>query len=150
VAAEQLRIAQFLLAGATRKTNYRRGRFPHGQRVERTLDVVGIRIRDEPSRAGAHLGERLRAAQQWIGIKAAISGQDEAAVLTECERGEELAVTRYEHALKVELPSETRTIVEAQYRGTVSNLEKVRALGRAYGASKPTIAPTPEREARIR
>ncbi|MES2523974.1 MAG: PA2169 family four-helix-bundle protein [Gemmatimonadota bacterium] len=79
----------------------------------------------------------------WIGLKAAVSGKDEAAILTECERGEELAVTKYEDALKTELPASARTIVEAQYRGTLSNLEKVRALGAAYGASKPTIAPTP-------
>jgi uncharacterized protein (TIGR02284 family) len=82
----------------------------------------------------------------WMGLKAAVTGKDEAAILTECERGEDLAVKNYEDALKADLPAETRAIVERQYRGTVSNLEKVRALGRAYHASKPTIAPTPERD----
>lgn len=82
----------------------------------------------------------------WIGLKAAVTGKDEAAILTECERGEELAVTNYEDALKGDLPPETRTIVEAQHRGTVANLENVRELGRTYGASKPTIAPTPDAE----
>ncbi|HYW32679.1 MAG TPA: PA2169 family four-helix-bundle protein [Gemmatimonas sp.] len=79
----------------------------------------------------------------WMGLKSAVSGKDEAAILTECERGEELAVTKYEEAMKADLPAESHAVVEAQYRGTISNLEKVRALGRAYGASKPTIAPTP-------
>jgi uncharacterized protein (TIGR02284 family) len=83
-----------------------------------------------------------------MGLKSALSGTNEAAILTECERGEELAVKHYEDALKTDLPVETRTLVEAQYRGTVSNLEKVRALARAYGASAPTIAPTPESDKR--
>jgi uncharacterized protein (TIGR02284 family) len=81
--------------------------------------------------------------RRWIDIKAAVTGRDEAAILTECERGEELAVKAYEDALKTDLPAEVRTVVERQYRGAVANLEKVRALGRAYGASAPTVAPTP-------
>ena len=84
----------------------------------------------------------------FINLKAAITGKDEAAILTECERGEELAVKSYEDALKTDLPPETRAIVERHLRGTVQNLEKVRGLGRAYGASKPTIAPHPEADAR--
>ena len=84
----------------------------------------------------------------WMGLKSALTGTNEAAILTECERGEELAVKNYEDALKRDLPAETRTLVEAQYRGTVSNLEKVRALARAYGASAPTISPTPESDKR--
>lgn len=82
----------------------------------------------------------------WIGLKSAVTGKDEAAIITECERGEQLAVTNYEDALKKDLPAETRAIVEAQHRGTVSNLEKVRALGVAYNASEPTVAPTPDAE----
>lgn len=80
----------------------------------------------------------------WMGLKSALTGTNEEAILTECERGEELAVKNYEDALKRDLPAETRALVEAQYRGTVSNLEKVRALARAYGASAPTLGPTPE------
>ena len=84
----------------------------------------------------------------FIGLKAAITGKDEAAIITECERGEELAVKNYEDALKKELPMETRAILERHLRGTVQNLEKVRALGQRYNASEPTIAPKPEADAR--
>ncbi len=80
----------------------------------------------------------------WMGLKTALSGSNEEAIVTECERGEELAAKNYEDALKTDLPTETRALVEAQYRGTLSNLEKVRTLRRAYGASKPTIAPRPD------
>lgn len=85
----------------------------------------------------------------WLNLKAAITGRDEAAVITECLRGEELAVKHYEDALKDEhLPPESRALVERQYQGTVSNLTKVRALGDAYGASNPTVAPHPEADVR--
>lgn len=80
----------------------------------------------------------------WINLKSAVTGKNEAAIITECERGEELAVTRYEDALKSDLPSDVRAVVERQYRGTVANLEKVRGLGQAYDASSPMVAPTPE------
>jgi uncharacterized protein (TIGR02284 family) len=82
--------------------------------------------------------------RRWIDLKAAVTGKDEAAIITECERGEELAAKNYEDALKTDLPADVRAVVERQYRGTVSNLEKVRALGRTYDASAPTIAPTPD------
>jgi uncharacterized protein (TIGR02284 family) len=85
----------------------------------------------------------------WIDLKSAVTGRDDAAIITECERGEQLAVKNYEDALEQELPPETRAIVERQYRGTVQNLERVRALGDVKGASAPTVAPTPaaDREA---
>lgn len=84
----------------------------------------------------------------WINLKAAVTGKDEAAIITECVRGEELAAKNYEDALKAELPAEARAVVERQYQGTVANLEKVRGLGRAYGASEPTVAPTPDADRR--
>lgn len=80
----------------------------------------------------------------FINLKAAITGKDEAAIITECLRGEELAVSRYEDALKEDLPAEARQVVQRQYQETVDNLQKVRALGGAYGASEPTVAPKPD------
>ena len=80
----------------------------------------------------------------WINLKAAVTGKDDAAIITECERGEELAAKNYEDALKKDLPADVRAVVERQYRGTLQNLERVRALGDAAGAASPTIAPRPE------
>lgn len=62
----------------------------------------------------------------WLNVKSAITGQDEAAVLTECERGEDMAILRYEDALARELPSNTRSLVERQYQGVIANHELVR------------------------
>lgn len=80
----------------------------------------------------------------WIDLKAAVTGQDDAAIITECERGEQVAVHNYEEARKKDLPSDIRAIVERQYQGAVQNLERVRALGAAAGASRPVVAPKPE------
>jgi uncharacterized protein (TIGR02284 family) len=81
--------------------------------------------------------------RSWIGLKAAVTGKDEAAIITECERGEQLAVKNYEDALKKGLPVDVAAVVERQYRGAVQNLERVRALGDVKGAATPTIAPKP-------
>jgi uncharacterized protein (TIGR02284 family) len=118
-------------------------RVPIIERSAAELQAEVRRLGGDPETSGSVAGAMHRG---WMDLKAAVSSRDEAAILTECERGEELAVTKYEDALKADLPLQTRSLVEAQYRGTVSNLEKVRALGRAYGASEPTIAPTPERD----
>ena len=79
----------------------------------------------------------------WIDLKAAVTGKDDAAIITECERGEQLAVKNYEDALAKGLPADVRAIVERQYQGAVQNLERVRALGDAKGAAAPTLAPKP-------
>ena len=79
----------------------------------------------------------------WIDLKAAVTGKDDAAILTECERGEQVAVKNYEDARKKDLPVAVRTLVERQYQGAMQNLERVRALGRAAGADAPTVAPRP-------
>ena len=79
----------------------------------------------------------------WIDLKAAVTGKDDAAIITECERGEQVAVKNYDDARRKDLPATTRALVERQYQGAVQNLERVRALGRAAGAAAPVVAPRP-------
>ena len=79
----------------------------------------------------------------WINLKSAVTGKDDAAMITECERGEDVAVKNYEDALEKDLPADVRAVVERQYRGAVQNLERVRALGDTVDAPSPTIAPKP-------
>jgi uncharacterized protein (TIGR02284 family) len=67
----------------------------------------------------------------WINIKSTITGMDEAAVLAECERGEDVAKRAYEAALKKDLPSDVRSIVERQYQGVKQNHDRVRDLRNA-------------------
>ena len=52
----------------------------------------------------------------WINIKSAVTGEDEGAVISECERGEDSAVKNYQSALEETCPPTSREIVERSSR----------------------------------
>ena len=64
----------------------------------------------------------------WINIKSTIPGMDEAAVLAECERGEDIAKRAYETALEKDLPADVRAIIARQYQGVKKNRDRVRKV----------------------
>lgn len=70
----------------------------------------------------------------WIDIKSAVTGEDENAVISECERGEDSAVSNYKDALNENLPADVRAIVERQYTQVKEAHDRIRALERATGA----------------
>ena len=70
----------------------------------------------------------------WIDIKSAVTGEDENAVISECERGEDSAVSNYKDALNENLPADVRSIVERQYAQVKEAHDRIRALERATGA----------------
>src|SRR6266480_7816515 len=63
----------------------------------------------DPENRGSVSGSLHRG---WVNIKSTITGMDEAAVLAECERGEDVAKGVYENALKKDLPADLRSMVE--------------------------------------
>jgi uncharacterized protein (TIGR02284 family) len=85
---------------------------------------------DSPSLAGTlHRG--------WINLKAAITSRDEAAVLAECERGEDTAVADFKKALdSEELPVQARSVVQAQFSSVKAAHDRVKALRDKYAAAK--------------
>ncbi|MDQ4122071.1 MAG: PA2169 family four-helix-bundle protein [Acidobacteriota bacterium] len=64
----------------------------------------------------------------WINIREALQGNDEAAVLNECERGEDVAVDAYQDALKQALPSDIMSIVERQYMQIREAHDRIKSL----------------------
>lgn len=70
----------------------------------------------------------------WINIKSAITGADESAIISECERGEDSAVSNYTDALKGEVPANLRDIIERQFAQVKEAHDRIRALERASGA----------------
>jgi uncharacterized protein (TIGR02284 family) len=82
----------------------------------------------DPDTSGSASGSLHRA---WVNIKSSLTGMDEAAVLAECERGEDVAKRAYETALKKDLPADVRAMVERQYRGVIQNHDRVRELRNA-------------------
>jgi len=79
----------------------------------------------DPERRGSVSGSVHRA---WVNIKSTITGMDEAAVLAECERGEEVARKAYEDALSKDLPADVRSMIERQYQGVRQHQDRVRQL----------------------
>jgi uncharacterized protein (TIGR02284 family) len=95
------------------------------------LEQWVIRLGGEPERgtsAGADLHRR------WMDLRSWISGKDDDAVLSECERGEDVAQQHYEDALKQALPQEIREVVEQQYAGVIRNQDQIRMLRERMGA----------------
>ena len=87
------------------------------------------RLGGDPEKAGSVAATLHRG---WINIKSAVTGEDETAVLAECERGEDSAVSNYKDALAdVNLPADVRAIVERQYAQVQEAHDRVRNLERA-------------------
>lgn len=64
--------------------------------------------------------------RSWINIKSLVTGQDEAAILNEAERGEDSAVNAYKKALETELPANVKTVVQEQATAVKAGHDKVR------------------------
>ncbi|CAN5801285.1 PA2169 family four-helix-bundle protein [soil metagenome] len=69
------------------------------------------RLGGDPEKSGSMSASLHRG---WLGIKSAVTGQDDHAILAEAERGEDVAKSAYEHALKETLPASAQTLVQQQ------------------------------------
>jgi len=72
----------------------------------------------------------------WISVKAVMISRDSKSILEECERGEDYAKTRYEDALKLDLPEPARLIVERQYQSVIATHGRVRNLRNRYPSTE--------------
>jgi len=64
----------------------------------------------------------------WLNLRSAIDANDPVAILAECERGEEHAVSEYRKALIQSLPVEIQHALEAQGLEITASHDKVRRL----------------------
>jgi uncharacterized protein (TIGR02284 family) len=90
-----------------------------------------LRRGGEPADSG-HLTASLH--RGWMDLKAAITGKNEAAIIDECERGEDVALEAYREALKEHLPADLMSMVEEQFSEIRHSHETVRGLKRAAHA----------------
>lgn len=107
------------------------------ERGKSELQAEVLRLGGDPENRGTARGALHRA---WINLKAAVTAKDDAAILTEAVRGEDVAVENYGDALGKDLPPEVRSIVERQYRGVLENRDRVRALRDSASAGRSTAA----------
>jgi len=89
------------------------------------------RLGGEPDTTGSVTASLHRG---WMGLRAAVTGGDEASVLAECERGEDAAMSSYRAAFNVDLPASCRQMVERQFAEIKEAHNKIRNLDRAAGA----------------
>jgi uncharacterized protein (TIGR02284 family) len=64
----------------------------------------------------------------WMDVRSAFTGDDDHAMLSECERGEDSAVEAYEEALKADLTSDARSLVQRQHTEVRQAHDRVKAL----------------------
>lgn len=100
-----------------------RGEF--ASEIESELERLGKDPSDRGHVAGAlHRG--------WINLKAAVTGKDEGAIVSEAERGEDVAVKDFREALQKGLPAAVQMIVERQYVQIQDAHDHIRSLERAH------------------
>jgi uncharacterized protein (TIGR02284 family) len=106
-------------------------------------------LRNEVRRLGGDPEARSAGAARGTAIEAesALTGKDDGAVLTECARAEDAAVTSYEDALRQDLSPEVRAIVERQLGGVLENRDRVRTLRDRVSAPRSGTAREAERGA---
>lgn len=63
----------------------------------------------------------------WINIKSVITGQDDGAILNECERGEDVAKNAYKDAVAMNLPANVAQIVGQQYNAVQSAHDNIKS-----------------------
>lgn len=69
------------------------------------------RLGGEPETSASMSGAVHRG---WFNLKSAITGGDDHAIVAEAERGEDVAKTAYETALKETLPASVKTLLQQQ------------------------------------
>jgi uncharacterized protein (TIGR02284 family) len=91
----------------------------------RELQELVVSLGGNPEKRSSVSGTLHR---RWVDIKSTITGQDDVAILNECERGEDVAVKSYRNALEKDLPPDIRSVVERQFNGVLRNHDQVKAL----------------------
>ena len=79
----------------------------------------------DPEQSGSTSGALHRG---WMDIKSAITGQDDEAILNECERGEDSAKDAYREAMEMKLPASIADIISQQSQAILAAHNRIRSL----------------------
>jgi uncharacterized protein (TIGR02284 family) len=83
-------------------------------------------LRAEPIKGGNPLAALHR---RWLDLQAALAANEIHAILAECERGEDMALTAYKTALaETDIDEETRRLIQSQYESVQAAHDRVRQL----------------------
>jgi len=104
---------------------YARERAQMAQELQGEVRALG----GDPEKAGSMSGSVHRG---WINIKSAVTGKDDASIISEAERGEDVAKRAYDEALKASLPASVSAVVSRQAVQVRAAHDKVRSLERSF------------------
>lgn len=96
----------------------------------RVLEEEVVRLGAKPEERGSVSGALHRG---WINIKAAVTGKSDDAIISEAERGEDVAKEAYQKALNQALPVSALSVVQQQATQVLEAHDRVRALEKAAG-----------------
>ncbi len=103
--------------------------------VARERGKFAEELKDEVQRLGGRPDEGGSAAgaahRGWMNVKATVTGHDDKRIISEAERGEDVAVATYRTALEQKLPPPVDSIVHRQYAHVKDAHDRVRALEQA-------------------
>ena len=122
-------------AADTRNSRY--GQMFTARAAERSDVVTALqgevsRLGGEPEDDGTMLAGAHRA---FLGLKAAVTGQDDKAIVNEVERGEDHIKAKFESAIEdKDLSPETRSAVQEAYRSVRAGHDEMRDLKHAKAA----------------
>jgi uncharacterized protein (TIGR02284 family) len=94
----------------------------------------------QPRRGTGVVRHGERHASPRLDQRQVFTSMDEYAVLTECERGEDVAKRTYEEALIEDLPADVKAIVQRQYEGVKANHARIRSLRDGRSSLNRTIS----------
>jgi len=89
------------------------------------LQAEVLRLGGDPEKTGSLAGALHRG---WTNIKSVVVGGDEASIIAECERGEDVARKNYEEALQQNLPADVHATVNRQYASVKESHDRIHAL----------------------
>lgn len=99
------------------------------------LQAEVARVGGVPATSGDTGGALQRG---WMKIREAVSGNAAAAILAECERGEDAAVVAYREAVDRRIPDDPGALVERQYLQVKDAHDHVRMLERSHAGEPET------------
>ena len=113
-----------------------RDRANERQKIVEDLRTEVRRLGGEPETGGSFMGKTHQA---WLGLKSAITGRDDKAIVNEVERGEDYLKSKWQAALQSgDLDGETHDLVERCYQSIKAGHDQISQL--KHGMETPSNA----------
>lgn len=93
---------------------------------EEDIHAVSAAYGDAGYEEGSSLAGVLH--RGWLNIRSIVTAKDPAAILSECERGEDHALSRYQSALSDDLPPDVRAVLIVQNEAIREAHDKIKHL----------------------